>query len=230
VIDQLHNLHIVVRRDKSHDLDATDILEERIRPFLFYRNTIRNQRKVKLSTLKIPQIIVPLQKNLTGSTTTTTTTTWKSGSKQNNITIATRIPESKKVHQRQYFHARLGLPLTDSEFLNCDSDDDIDMSWEKSAGNRGLSEFEDICQEEKLLMTLWNTHVGAYPPYANAYVPMVADLFVRKFAAEILTKGLRHNLLLHLLNLADFNLLSIEDVHSLIKIVDLVQSNVRSNV
>jgi hypothetical protein len=209
-------------------LDATDILEERIRPFLFYRNTIRNQRKVKLSTLKIPQIIVPLQKNLTGSTTTTAT--WKSGSKQNNITTATRIPESKKAYQRQYFHARLGLPLTDSEFLNCDSDDDIDMSWEKSAGNRGLSEFEDICQEEKLLMTLWNTHVGTYPPYANAYVPMVADLFVRKFAAEILTKGLRHNLLLHLLNLADFNLLSIEDVHSLIKIVDLVQSNVRSNV
>lgn len=216
--DQLMNLHIIVRRDKSHDLDATDILEERVRPYFYFRH-FRPQHEVTLTSFKIPKIIIPLH-NLTS---------WKSG-KQASAGKVKRVAETKKAHHRQYFHARIGLPLTESEFLNTDSDDEIDMSWEKSAGNRGLCEFEDICQEEKLLMTMWNAHIGACPPYSNAYVPMVTELFVRKFAAEILMKGLRHNLLLHLLNLADFNLLRIEDVHALVCFVDIVQSNNCSSV
>ena len=64
-------------------------------------------------------------------------------------------------HPRPYFHPRLGIPLTDREFLYCDFERDP-AAWEKSASVRSLVDFEDICHEEKSFMKLWNALVTRY--------------------------------------------------------------------
>lgn len=80
-------------------------------------------------------------------------------------------------------------------------------------------------EEEKELMKMWNTHVNSFPPYSNAYVSMSCEVFVRKFGNIILAKNLRHNLLLHLMNLVDFNLIRLSDVKSCIQFIDSLQQS-----
>ena len=60
----------------------------------------------------------------------------------------------------------------------------------------------------------------SFPPYSNAYVPMICELFVKRNTHALLLSGLRHNLLLHLLNLVDFNLLRGEDISAALSHID----------
>ena len=49
---------------------------------------------------------------------------------------------------------------------------------------------------------------------------MICELFVKRNTHALLLSGLRHNLLLHLLNLVDFNLLRGEDISAALSHID----------
>lgn len=72
-------------------------------------------------------------------------------------------------------------------------------------------------------MKMWNTHINAFPAYADAYAGAVCERFVDRFAGDIVKKGLRYNLLLHLLTMWEFGVLRSEEVSHLISIVDAEQ-------
>ena len=74
--------------------------------------------------------------------------------------------------RQQYYHLRLGLPLTKAEFLNPDLIKESD-DWEINANNRILEEYDDVCYEEKELMKMWNDHVNLFPPYSNRYASLI---------------------------------------------------------
>ena len=200
VIDEQFNLHIIVQRDRSTHLD---ILKEKFQPFKFkaIKKSMKNQRVVIRNLL--------FRSKYTNEATS---------DKDNRC----RVQHSEKVnpHTKMYYHARLGLPLTNFEFLHCDSDDEIDMSYENTSSNRSLNEFEDIPCEEKEFMKLWNYHIHTCCPYANQYVPIICEMFATDFGSRIIEKKLRHNCLIHYLNLMDFNLIRKNDIKKCMYIID----------
>lgn len=212
-IDELFNLHIMVHRDRSHDVDSETIREEKIRPFQYFNNYSTKTDNKLMKSIHLRNV------NFTNK--------YRNGkfNSKERVVINQSLHGSDKTdhHTRMYYHARFGLPLTDYEFMYYDSDDDIDMSYEKTSSNRGLDEFEDIPIVEKELMKMWNTHVNSFPPYANQYVSIISELFVCKFGNEILRKGLRHNVLVHLLHLMDFNLIRKEDIKKCMLHIDNLQ-------
>ena len=209
-IDENYNLHIIAQRDRNNDVDSQAVLKERFRPFKLKINKNVTEKQIFVRNLGF-------------------------NSKFKNGTIADKErlknqngtgSEKLNVHSRQYYHARLGYPLTNYEFLNCDSDDEIDMSYEKTTSLRSLDEFEDIPSEEKELMKMWNFHINSCPPYANQYLPIICEIFATNYGKEILGKKLRHNLLIHYLNLLDFNLIRKEDIKKCMEIIDNFTSSV----
>ncbi|TDH71006.1 hypothetical protein CCR75_004975 [Bremia lactucae] len=131
--------------------------------------------------------------------------------------------------QRQYFHSRTGAVVLDHE-KDYDSDDDVDETWITKQSERLLDEFEDVSLEEKEFMKKWNRHVKEFNFWANLFVTnriladfMVASscrMFARKYGKWLLDHGLRHNFLLHLLNLWDNSLLNSRAIIDCMLIVD----------
>jgi hypothetical protein len=122
---------------------------------------------------------------------------------------------------RQYYHSRTGMPLVEEE-LAYDSDQETDgYGWQDLIGaHRLLDEFEDVSYEEKEFMKLWNTHIHVFPPYSDAYLPVIVERFVTRFGDAIARRKLRYNLLLHLMTMWDFGLLRGDEVQRLIAVVD----------
>jgi len=120
---------------------------------------------------------------------------------------------------RQYYHARFGLPLT-KEDLDYDSEDNSNYIPDLRGSNKALDEYNDVTFEEKEAMKLWNQHIAAYPPYGDGYVPLICESFVRQYGPVILAKGLRHNFLIHFMNLWDFSLIDGNHIKRLIAIID----------
>ena len=90
--------------------------------------------------------------------------------------------------------------------------------------NLDIFEFEDISLEEKRFLCLWNNHINSLNVFADCYLLSVCTLFIHKHANYILGHGLRHNLLLHLLNLYDCNLLRSEEIPILMAELDIVKA------
>lgn len=143
VSDEIGNLHIIVSRDRDHDADDQTILEEKIRPFFFQNQNKLLDVEVDMSQIDIPNIT--FIENSKGGKVATKTRSIDEKANQP-VTIKTNN------HSRPYYHARLGLPLTDYEFEFYDSDDDIDMSFEKASNIRGLNEFEDIPEGKRFVL------------------------------------------------------------------------------
>lgn len=105
-----------------------------------------------------------------------------------------------------------------------------------------IDEFEDVTIEEKEFMKLWNRHVHSYrsvcpllvaahvpsltplvPPrsvYSDASMPSVCVEFARAVGPVLVRHGLRHNFVLHLLNLWDNALINTQLISQCIDIVD----------
>ena len=215
VVDQLGDFHVVVRRDAGLQPTAT-VRAARVDYCFSNRRQIKRNRRP--STVPIYEACLPCISFPNPSRRDPAAPPGVSGS--HGVSHASSSNDWIKKHKRQYFHARLALPITDEEFLSYDSDDDIDTSFEKVSAVRGIDEFEDICVEEKELMKLWNVFCASYPPFSSSYVALACELFCRRFSAIIHSKGLRHNLLLHFLSLSDANLLSVDDIVRLMAIVD----------
>ncbi|CEG36313.1 Zn-finger protein joined to JAZF1 (predicted suppressor) [Plasmopara halstedii] len=121
--------------------------------------------------------------------------------------------------QRQYFHSRTGAVVLDHE-KDYDSDDDVDETWITKQSERLLDEFEDVSLEEKEFMKKWNRHVKEFKILADFMVASSCRMFARKHGKWLLEHGLRHNFLLHLLNLWDNSLLNSRAIIDCMLIVD----------
>ncbi|CAH0492236.1 unnamed protein product [Peronospora farinosa] len=121
--------------------------------------------------------------------------------------------------QRQYFHSRTGAVVLDHE-KDYDSDDDVDETWITKQSERLLDEFEDVSLEEKEFMKMWNRHVKEFKILADFMVASSCRMFARKHGKWLLDHGLRHNFLLHLLNLWDNSLLNSRAIIDCMLIVD----------
>ncbi|KAG6976466.1 hypothetical protein JG688_00001341 [Phytophthora aleatoria] len=121
--------------------------------------------------------------------------------------------------QRQYFHSRTGAVVLDHE-KDYDSDDDVDESWITKQSERLLDEFEDVSLEEKEFMKKWNRHVKEFKILADFMVASSCRKFARNHGKWLLDHGLRHNFLLHLLNLWDNSLLNSRAIIDCMLIVD----------
>jgi hypothetical protein len=127
---------------------------------------------------------------------------------------------NRLLYNRQYYHPIDGSIVKD---YNYDSDDDVDSSWYLWYQCRNLEEFEDVAFEEKEFMKLWNIHVATFPPYSDSYLPIICERFVQRFAYEILRKGLRHNCLVHFLNMWDYSLIRADEVRKYMDCIDNFQ-------
>ncbi|KAL4160074.1 hypothetical protein PRNP1_000645 [Phytophthora ramorum] len=125
--------------------------------------------------------------------------------------------------QRQYFHSRTGAVVLDHE-KDYDSDDDVDETWITKQSERLLDEFEDVSLEEKEFMKKWNRHVKEFRILADFMVASSCRMFAREQGKWLLDHGLRHNFLLHLLNLWDNSLLNSRAIIDCMLIVDQNQT------
>lgn len=200
VLDQIGHIHVIIQREYAPNLSLDSPVKDQQRPFSLWRSG-----RKELTQFQPPQLNIIAQTHIFGS----------------NSSSVTPIPtaRSRPSVERQYYHARLGLPLVDDELV-WNSDDEVDSSWELSRAHRALEEFEDVSSEEKAFMKLWNTHVNAFPLYGDAHVPLLCERFVTRFSREIFEKKLRYNLVLHLITAWDFSLLRSEDVLHCMNIVD----------
>lgn len=131
--------------------------------------------------------------------------------------------------QRQYFHSRTGAVVLDHE-KDYDSDDDVDETWITKQSERLLDEFEDVSLEEKEFMKKWNRHVKEFKILADFMVASSCRMFARKHGKWLLDHGLRHNFLLHLLNLWDNSLLNSRAIIDCMLIVDQNQQSSASDI
>ena len=154
------------------------------------------------------------------------------------------------VDLRTYYHCQYGLPLHQDEQCGAyDSDDEVDRAYEERISNNKLDDYEELSFEEKEFMKMWNAYVrnfSLFPDngsvqrnfsepksshkknnkfhevYSNAYVGIATQRFARQFASELIKKGLRHNFLMHLINLYECGLLLATEIKSCLEVVDKV--------
>jgi hypothetical protein len=137
-------------------------------------------------------------------------------SKENPITLNKVFTE--------YYHSTTGLPVSVTD-LNYNSDDeDVDNASSIKFKNSIIDEFTDITKHEKELMKIWNLHLSTFPPHGDRLLPIICQRFVIKYGHILLEKGLRHNLLLHFMNMWDFGLLVAEEIYQYMNYIDNITS------
>eukprot|EP00794_Sanderia_malayensis_P008831 gene8831-9776_t len=112
-----------------------------------------------------------------------------------------------KGHDRVYYHSDTCVPMRPQE-IDYDSEDHVTPNWVKAQAEFMIDEFTDVNEGEKDLMKIWNMHIinGCY--ISDFQMPMACKSFVEEHSQEIVNKNLSKNLLLHLTNLCEFNLIS----------------------
>ena len=131
---------------------------------------------------------------------------------------------SLAIRGRTFFHSLSGTVVTDSE-LSYDSDNDIDSTFIVLENNAAIDEFVDIAFEEKEFFKMWNSFIRAFNVHGDIYMSHAVELFVRRFADAILAKGLRHNLLLHIMNVWDFGLVDKATLSKCMRLIDAVEAS-----
>jgi len=191
------NLHISVQRDRAQDWSMRRMQKERHKPFCATRASVtrRGQSLWELREAEWP--ILPR------------TQTFVPSSSQ---------PLPSSLHVRPYFNSRLGVQLTPHEFKMPEHSYDV-MDAREIAESQ-LEDIEDVAQEEVLLMKMWNAYIIANKPYGDCRMPIAAFHFVKTHIAQILDFNLRHNVLVHLINLSQFGLLSPDELTTCIKYID----------
>ncbi|XP_051568016.1 polycomb protein suz12-B [Myxocyprinus asiaticus] len=114
-------------------------------------------------------------------------------------------------HNRLYFHSDSCMPLRPQE-MEVDSEDERDPEWLREKTTTQIEEFTDVNEGEKEVMKLWNLHVMKNGFIADNQMTQASMLFVENFGLHIIRRNLCRNFLLHLVNLHDFNLVTIATI------------------
>eukprot|EP00293_Proteomonas_sulcata_P002284 CAMPEP_0184325068 /NCGR_PEP_ID=MMETSP1049-20130417/138443_1 /TAXON_ID=77928 /ORGANISM="Proteomonas sulcata, Strain CCMP704" /LENGTH=293 /DNA_ID=CAMNT_0026647023 /DNA_START=98 /DNA_END=979 /DNA_ORIENTATION=+ len=120
---------------------------------------------------------------------------------------------------RQYFRSQTCLPI-DATDMDYDSDDDVDDEWQLQQAERLMDEFEDVTHREKAFMKLWNRFVHRHAILADFHVAQACEAFATHYTEQLISGGLRDELLFHLFALWDFNLVDKEHIVKCMAIVD----------
>eukprot|EP01039_Chlorochromonas_danica_P001848 gene1847-2022_t len=143
-----------------------------------------------------------------------------------------RASNIRSLLQHTYYHVATGQKMMPKEveiYLTSASASDeqhpeINLNnYELSATNAAVEEYVDINYYERQFMKLWNAHVQTFPPHGDTLLTLVVDCFAHRFGDIMVTKGLRHTFLVHLLSLWDFGLLTAEEVYYHINTVDKIK-------
>jgi len=116
-------------------------------------------------------------------------------------------------HDRVYYHSEGCIPLKPAE-IDYNSEDERTPEWLKAQTGYMIDEFTDVNDGEKELMKMWNDHIMKSCYISDFQLPLACKSFVEVFAAEINEKNLSKNLLLHLVNLCEFNMISQQTILS----------------
>ncbi|CAM4623721.1 hypothetical protein PO909_005817 [Leuciscus waleckii] len=114
-------------------------------------------------------------------------------------------------HNRLYFHSDSCMPLRPQE-MEVDSEDERDPEWLREKTTTQIEEFTDVNEGEKEVMKLWNLHVMKNGFIADNQMSQASMLFVENCGPHIIRRNLSRNFLLHLVNLHDFNLVTIATI------------------
>ncbi|KAK7144606.1 hypothetical protein R3I94_010888 [Phoxinus phoxinus] len=114
-------------------------------------------------------------------------------------------------HNRLYFHSDSCMPLRPQE-MEVDSEDERDPDWLREKTTTQIEEFTDVNEGEKEVMKLWNLHVMKNGFIADNQMSQASMLFVENCGPHIIRRNLCRNFLLHLVNLHDFNLVTIATI------------------
>ncbi|XP_056315833.1 polycomb protein suz12-B isoform X2 [Danio aesculapii] len=114
-------------------------------------------------------------------------------------------------HNRLYFHSDSCMPLRPQE-MEVDSEDERDPEWLQEKTTTQIEEFTDVNEGEKEVMKLWNLHVMKNGFIADNQMTQASMLFVENCGPHIIRRNLCRNFLLHLVNLHDFNLVTIATI------------------
>ena len=111
-----------------------------------------------------------------------------------------------KGHDRQYYHT-VNTQHFQSTDMDQDSDDDTAPDWLKDKTEQMIDEFTDVNSGEQKLMKLWNIHILSQGFIADAKIPDACKTFVENYGCQIIREGLTGNLLLHLNNMFEFQII-----------------------
>jgi len=130
--------------------------------------------------------------------------------------------ERKSLAERHLFRSQTCLPIdvNDEMDMDYDSDDDVDDEWQLAQAERLMDEFEDVTSKEKEFMKMWNRFVHRHAILADFQVAVACETFARHFGSELVSKGLRDELLFHMFALWDFNLIGKAQIMAAIALVD----------
>lgn len=89
-----------------------------------------------------------------------------------------------------------------------------------------IDEFTDVNEGEKEVMKMWNMHCMKHNYIADSQIPNCCMKFVSERGRELVSRGLYHNFLLHLVNLYDFSLLHPQFISHIMSQLDKVKDEV----
>ncbi|PIK50278.1 putative polycomb protein suz12-A [Apostichopus japonicus] len=127
-------------------------------------------------------------------------------------------------HNRVYYHTHTLQPIRPQE-MDEDSEAETDPEWMQERTKMMIDEFTDVNEGEKEVMKMWNMHCMKQNYIADSQIPTCCMKFVAEKGREILSRGLYHNFLLHLVNLYDFSLLHPQLISQIMAQLDRVKED-----
>lgn len=195
-IDQYRNIHISVQR---HHQNEESIINE---------SSVVNLMKEKNFILKLtkhPKLILHKITILTKSLIARKSLIFSDYFRvDNSIDKSFHMIESKKHSKKQlllvreYYEPRTGILLTSSSHSNTSIRNEINSSSSPNKAkileqsNKLLDEFEDVSNEEKEFLKLWNKFVLYNPIHSRTFVGMSVRQFAEEYGREIIRHKLRY--------------------------------------
>ncbi|CEO98212.1 Polycomb protein VEFS-Box domain-containing protein [Plasmodiophora brassicae] len=131
------------------------------------------------------------------------------------------VPLSVPLGKRVFYHGTTFTPcrLPDASVPD-DSDLDVDDAWVRSQSDQTLALFEDVADDEKRFMSIWNLFVRRHPPGSDRDLDDACLRFVRERRSELVQGDLRQALLSHLIVLWEFGVLSEHAIDGIVAAFD----------
>lgn len=107
----------------------------------------------------------------------------------------------------------------------------MDYGWIKEYEHRKLEMYSDICAQDKAFFKLWNEFIydiNATKALLNKEMLSTCLGFLQKNIDEL--KGMRDNLLMHLLTMNEYRLLTASNIHEIMARYDALQEETRTLV
>ena len=101
-----------------------------------------------------------------------------------------------------------------------DTRGNADEEWLHKMSDELLDEFEDVTDDEKKFMKLWNSFIRCNHIIADRDVPAKCTEFVAKHGKFLRDESLRLQLLLHLFNLWDSGVISSARISACMRMYD----------